>query len=130
MSVGAWSYENTFISPNGIWTASVVNANEIAMGAPTSGTLKLSTGFVFENCNPSFVWSDDSRFVAVPVWQSNRSQKLAIIKVENSKFIYYKKSFRVLELSSFIGGVVSGIDSPIYKPEKFELNLSEIINSI
>ena len=130
MTVGAWSYESTIMSPNGILTASVVNANEIAMGAPTSGTLKLSTGFVFNNCNPSFVWSDDSRFIAVPIWQSNRSQRLAIINVENGKITHHKKKFRVLELCSFIGGVVSGIDSPIYKPERIELNLSEIIKSI
>ncbi|WP_415753787.1 hypothetical protein [Pseudomonas leptonychotis] len=130
MSVGAWSYESTIKSPNGIFTASIVNANEIAMGAPTSGTLKLSTGFAFNNCNPSFVWSDDSKFIAVPVWQGNRSQRLAIINVEDGKINYHETKFRVLELSSFIKGVVSGIDSPIYKPKKVELKLCQIIKSI
>jgi hypothetical protein len=36
------------------------------MGNPTSGVLCLSNGLHLLRCNPSFVWSDDSRYLAVP----------------------------------------------------------------
>src|SRR6185312_17288716 len=36
------------------------------MSNPTSGTLCVSNGLHISCCNPSFVWSDDSRFLAVP----------------------------------------------------------------
>jgi hypothetical protein len=39
------------------------------MSNPTSGTLRLSDGLQIERCNPSFIWSDDSRFLAVTQWR-------------------------------------------------------------
>jgi hypothetical protein len=36
------------------------------MGNPTIGTLNLSNGIDIANCNPSFAWSEDSRYLAVP----------------------------------------------------------------
>ena len=34
------------------------------MSNPTAGLLELSTGMTVPNCNPGFVWSDDSRYLA------------------------------------------------------------------
>ncbi len=38
------------------------------MSNPTVGTLKMSTGLEVPRCNPAFLWSDDSRYLAVPQW--------------------------------------------------------------
>ncbi len=46
-----------------------MTASEISMSNPASGTLRLSSGLDIERCNPSFIWSDDSRFLAAPQWR-------------------------------------------------------------
>src|SRR2546430_116217 len=53
-------------SPDGKLVARIDPAYEVSMGSPTSGTLCVSHGLHIPRCNPSFVWSDDSRFLAVP----------------------------------------------------------------
>src|SRR5688572_626445 len=36
------------------------------MSNPTLGALRLSDGLTLKECSPSFIWSNDSRFLAVP----------------------------------------------------------------
>lgn len=62
-------------------TAVISDATEIAMGAPTSGELKLSNGMRRDNRSPFMVWSDDSEYLAVPQWTQNREQRLMIISM-------------------------------------------------
>lgn len=96
---------------------------EIAMGGPSIGTLYLSNGFMLESCSPSMVWSHDSVYLAVPVWTHERMQKLAVISVENRRVVYVGGIYRVLQLESFNNGVIRGIDSPIHRPEKVEIDV-------
>lgn len=53
------------------------------MGNPTTGTLRLSAGVTLERCNPSFIWSDDSRYLAVPQYFDRfglvRRQRLVVV---------------------------------------------------
>ena len=53
-------------SPDGHRMAQVNPALERGMSNPTSGTLCVTGGPHIEGCNPSFMWSDDSRYLAVP----------------------------------------------------------------
>ena len=53
------------VSPDGHLRA-WMGAGEISMGNPTKGALWLSNGLKLEDCNPSFMWSSDSRYLAVP----------------------------------------------------------------
>jgi len=53
-------------SPDGKLLAEIPSAWEVSMGNPTIGILKLSNGFELDRCNPSFIWSDDSRYLVVP----------------------------------------------------------------
>jgi hypothetical protein len=69
----------TLVSPDGHTTAQITDASGIAMGAPTSGELRLSNGMTRAGCNPSIVWSEDSDFLAVPQWTRERSQRLLIV---------------------------------------------------
>lgn len=46
-----------------------MTAAEVSMSNPTIGELQLSNGLRLANCNPAFLWSDDSRFLAVPQWR-------------------------------------------------------------
>lgn len=38
------------------------------MSNPTVGTLRMSNGLEILDCNPAFLWSSDSRYLAVPQW--------------------------------------------------------------
>ncbi len=59
-----WRRAHRASSPDAQIVAEIDAACEISMGNPTSGTLRLSTGLELECCNPSFIWSDDSRYLA------------------------------------------------------------------
>ena len=52
------------------------------MGAPTYGILNISNGMSYRGCNPSIVWSDDFKYLAVPQWTRERDQRLLVISLE------------------------------------------------
>ena len=61
-----WRNAHRANSPDGRFVAEVDPAYEVSMGNPTLGALRLSAGLVLERCNPSYIWSEDSRYLAVP----------------------------------------------------------------
>jgi hypothetical protein len=124
--ISAWDYSLYLPSPNGQITAVIDKASEVGQGAPTYGTLKLSNGLTFQGCNPSAVWSVDSKFLAVPQWTERMMQRLLVVSMELASFGYAPDIFHVLELHSFSGGKIKGIHSPIHKPREIEIDLSEI----
>ena len=95
-----WRRSFSLASPDGRTTAEISDAVEISMSNPTIGTLVISTGVTIENCNPSFIWSDDSRYLAVPQYSRNRlfgigKQRLVVVDVaarrawRSRKLAYY-----------------------------------------
>ncbi|HEX8196084.1 MAG TPA: hypothetical protein VF571_07850 [Pyrinomonadaceae bacterium] len=124
--ISPWTDSLYSTSPDGQFIATIDDAWEVGMGAPTSGILKLSNGMTFQRCNPSAVWSDDSKFLAVPEWTKERMQRLLVISMEQASVGYAPDIFRVLELHSFSRGKIKGIDSPIHKPREIEIDLSEV----
>lgn len=125
--ISAWDYSLHLTSPDGLVTAVIDDASEVGQGgAPTYGTLKLSNGLTFEGCNPSAVWSDDSKFLAVPQWRVVPRQRILVISIEQATVGYTADIFSLLELHSFSAGKIKGIDLPGYKPREIEIDLSEI----
>lgn len=53
-------------SPDGKLDARIAKTYEVGAGQPPVGELRLSDGLVIESCAPYLVWSDDSRYLAVP----------------------------------------------------------------
>jgi hypothetical protein len=90
-----WRSSHSATSPNGVLVASIDQAFEHSMGNPTVGTLRISDGLELANCNPAFIWSDDSRYLAVPQWCRRfglfRRQRLAVI--DTAAKIVYLSSF-------------------------------------
>ncbi len=130
--ISPWSDSADRISPDGCYRAIICEAGEVGMGAPTSGTLVISDNFHggcvharLESCNPSFVWSSDSRALAVPQWTPTRQQRMCIISVPTGSVRTVPNEFRVLELHAFEQGVVRGVDSPVYMPRHFELSVED-----
>lgn len=126
MSISPWHDRAELTSPDGNVTATIRDAMEIAMGAPTSGELVLSNGLSRHDCSPSMVWSSDSEYLAVPEWTRERNQRLLIISMSRRQSRYAPGKYRVLELESFDGATVKGIDSPIYMPKRIEVDISKI----
>ncbi len=98
-------------SPDGIHVATMAYATEIAMGAPTYGTLVLSNGMKFHLCSPSIVWSDDSQYLAAPQnhWKLGRGGfRLLFIRVETREFGFGGEVYPCPELEQFTDGIVTG----------------------
>jgi hypothetical protein len=115
------------LSPDGKTKAEIDDAWEVGMGAPTSGELVLSNGMRRESCNPSFVWSDCSRFLAIPQWTDKRMQRLMVISIDHRQSRFVDGEFRVLELHAYDDGIVSGVDSPIHMPTELRIDTSTIV---
>ena len=114
-------------SPNKKYIAEIDPAYEVSMGNPTYGTLKLSDGFSLPNCNPSFIWSDDSRYLAVPhyfTWYFLfRRQKMVIIDVEEHSVFASKEHTWYFQPKSFVGDKLVATMSPHYKPRDIKWHL-------
>ncbi|MBN2730584.1 MAG: hypothetical protein JXR53_15275 [Bacteroidales bacterium] len=126
-TISPWDGAVSLESPDGKFQAEIKDTIEIAMGAPTSGTLRLSDGRQWESCNVSMIWSTDSRYLAVPQWTRNRNQRLMIIDVIEHHTFHAKGEFRVLQLEKFQDGIIEGIDSPIHMPKQVRIELNEIL---
>jgi hypothetical protein len=127
--ISPWAVSADRVSPDRRYKAAIKDASEIAMGAPTSGTLvvtDLTTNRIvaeYGACNPSLAWSDTSDLLAVPQWTSQRAQRVALIEVATGRLRLLPQQFRVLEIHSFSGRVVRGIDSPAYMPRAIEVTV-------
>tara|TARA_B100001971_G_scaffold203052_1_gene217492 strand:- start:1874 stop:2284 length:411 start_codon:yes stop_codon:yes gene_type:complete len=126
MNDSPWTPIVKMTSPDGALTATLDTIGEVCMGGPTRGPLIISNGMRIEDCNPSIMWSDDSRFIAVPQWTETRSQKLVVIDVKNKSTHTFTKTYQVLAIESFKDGLIQGIDSPIHNPKAFSRNITEL----
>ncbi len=103
-----WRRSHTETSPNGSVIAAIDKAFEHSMSNPTVGTLRTSDGLELPNCNPAFIWSDNSRFLAVPQWCRRfgifRRQRLAIVDVEDRAVYLSASTYWLLLPKSFHGG--------------------------
>lgn len=133
--ISPWTWEAglvRLVSPDGRHVAEIVDLKEIAMGAPTRGLLQLSNGMTLADCNPSMVWSEDSRLLAVPVWNLDRRrgdwwQRIAIVWPDKGLVRRAPGTFKVLELASFSGGIVRGVDCPAAaEPKPVAVDISRI----
>ncbi len=128
--ISPWQSETIRLeSPDGRKVATLVEPGEIGMGSPTFGELKVSNGQYAEGCNPSMVWSDDSRFLAVPQWL-DRMQRLLILDTDFKRRAFAPDTYRVLELHSFNGGIVEGVDSPIHQPRRLAFDIRSLFPNV
>ena len=124
-SISPWAPHAVLPSPDGKLVAEI-EAMEIGMGGPTFGELSISNRMTRDACNPSMVWSDCSGFLAVPQWTHERRQRLMIVSIKHRGSRYLGPTFRVLELHSFNGGIVVGVDSPIHMTRRFKLSIGDL----
>ena len=107
-----WRSSHRAESPNKKYIAEIEPAYEVSMGNPTCGTLRLSTGLSLPKCNPSFIWSDDSKYLAVPQFTSNwflgiGKQRLLIIDVSRNRGWHSPKIAYYIQPETFRDGALT-----------------------
>jgi len=119
-------------SPDGKWAAKIFRATEVSMGNPTTGTLELSNGFELDRCNPSFIWSDDSRYLVIPRYFRRfdlfRRQRLIIIDVVDGCMVVSKKTACYFQPESFLHGQLIVTEEPFSDAVRLELRIPEDLN--
>ena len=117
-----WRRAHCAISPDGKFIAEIKNAYEVSMSNPTSGNLHLSAGLEIEQCNPSFLWSDDSRYLAVPQFFARfglfRRQRLLLINVHDKMVIAAPVFTYYFQPSSFSNGQLVVTKNPSRSAEE------------
>lgn len=121
------SYQAT--SPDGRWCAKINDALEISMSGPTKGILSIDTLFDLPECSPVFIWSDDSRYLAVPQWKYffRKRERLLVIDTQTKSIFVSPSKFRLLDLKTFSNGVITGVDSILRNPRKIAISIGEVM---
>jgi hypothetical protein len=109
-------------APNGKYSAEIGEAREVSMSNPTSGELTTSVGLNLPNCNPAFIWSDDSRYLAVPqfVWRLGilRRQRVVVIDVATGSFLVSRATAFYFEPQVLEFGTLVLVRNPFGRAER------------
>ena len=128
-----WNHEVELTSPDGRYRALYVG-QEIGMGAPTSGTLRIVSNteaaeVVFEclGVGASMLWTPDSKYLIATQWGAGaHDQTIVVIDVSTAGVHSIYPGYKIVELTNIHDHHLHGIDSPAYQPREFSLDLSAL----
>ena len=152
----AWNYSAKECSADGKFSAEF-EGHEIAMGAPSLGELRLyaraeaqglnlkreeseSENVKFsqsgeidqillsEQATACFTFSDDSRFLAFAEWTADKMQLVKVLRLADMSLKTVDRLQRVAEFLSFRDGLLEILDSPIFMPESFWVDVRELFD--
>ena len=151
----AWDYEADACSKDGKFSAKFQGC-EVAMGAPTLGELRLfanqdlnlQNNFSSQKEGPSnlvkadntnqillsdratacFLFSKDSKFLAFSEWTADKMQIVKILRLADMSIKTDNKRKRVVEFLSFDDGVLEILDSPIFMPKNYTLDIRTLFD--
>jgi len=132
-----WRRSHRAVSPNGSLVAEIKEAIEHSMSNPTVGTLRISDGLELAKCNPAFIWSDDSRYLAAPQWRRRFGfflrQRLAIVDVAERAVYVSPFTYWLIEPVKFERGklecLVSGSRGISWPRKGLVLEVSSILST-
>ncbi len=123
-----WADQVELLSPDKKYKAIFADGIEIGMGAPTMGTLMLyseNKKVLSVDCTgASFLWSDDSQFFAYTKWTKTNQQIINILKIDDMIARTIEQEMSVVKFESFKNKILKGIDSPIYFPKHFSIDVN------
>lgn len=123
-----WRRSHNATSPDGKWRATLDGAVEIFMSGPTKGILRIHGLFDIPDCGPDFLWSDDSRYLAVPQWHYRFRPRARIVIVDTrEKKIYASRTrYKIAQLEAYANGVLTGVESPVDQPRAFAIFVADV----
>ena len=152
----AWNYSAKECSADGKFGAKF-EGHEIAMGAPSLGELRLYASaeaqglnlkceeiesenvkfsqsgeieqiLLSEQATACFTFSDDSRFLAFAEWTADKMQLVKVLRLADMSIKTVGGLQRVAEFLSFRDGLLEILDSPIFMPESFWVDVRELFD--
>ncbi len=98
------------------------------MSGPTYGKLFVGKDFRIENCSPTFTWSADSRYLAVPQWRGfwRRRERILVLDVLEKKIYESRTKYILVILDGFENGEFLVTESPLRNEKKLKISLDEI----
>ena len=152
----AWDYEANACSSDGKFSAKFEGC-EVAMGAPTLGELRLfinsehclnlknelsnhaKTSLMDQNlvkdgislserATACFLFSEDSKFLAFSEWTADKMQIIKVVRLTDMSIKTVGKPKRVVEFLSFDDGLLEILDSPIFIPKNYTLDIRTLFD--
>ena len=81
-----------------------------------------------ERATACFLFSEDSKFLAFCEWTADKMQIIKILRLADMSIKTDNKRKRVVEFLSFDDGVLKILDSPIFMPKNFTLDIRTLID--
>ena len=81
-----------------------------------------------ERATACFMFSDDSKFLAFSEWTSDKMQIIKVVRLADMSIKTDNKRKRVVEFLSFDDGVLEILDSPIFMPKNFTLDIHTLFD--
>ena len=81
-----------------------------------------------ERATACFLFSDDSKFLAFSEWTTDKMQIVKILRLANMSIKTAGKPKRVVEFLSFNDGVLEILDSPIFMPKNYTLDIRTLFD--
>lgn len=76
-----------------------------------------------ERATACFLFSDDSKFLAFSEWTADKKQIVKVARLADMSIKTDNKCKRVVEFLSFDDGVLEILDSPIFMPKNYTLDI-------
>ena len=81
-----------------------------------------------ERATACFLFSDNSKFLAFSEWTADKMQIVKILRLADMSIKTDNKRKRVVEFLSFDDGVLKILDSPIFMPKKYTLDIRTLFD--
>ena len=81
-----------------------------------------------EQATACFTFSDDSRFLAFAEWTADKMQLVKVLRLADMSLKTVDRLQRVAEFLSFGDGLLEILDSPIFMPESFWVDVRELFD--
>ena len=81
-----------------------------------------------ERATACFLFSDDSKFLAFSEWTTDKMQIVKVVHLADMSIKTAGKPKRVVEFLSFNDGVLEILDSPIFMPKNYTLDIRKLFN--
>ena len=81
-----------------------------------------------ERATACFLFSEDSKFLAFSEWTSDKMQIIKVVRLTDMSIKTDNRRKRVVEFISFDDGILEILDSPIFMPKNYTLDIRTLFD--